>query len=204
MSLRVSGGLRRDRWYDWLVDAGPWVIAGLLLGLGVHIVSVLALPRLAPDDARARLAAITEANSMAVLDPANGAPLPLSDPAFETAICRFDLRAGVLRVRAPVTAHYTAVSFYTITGLAFTAINDRAATRRVLELHVMTAAQRRDVPENDDETRADALLIVSPSMEGFVVIRALAVQPGLAAMVRDQLVQQANCGIVPIDQVRPG
>lgn len=192
----MTGGRRLARF----VSALPWVLAGLLLGLAVHILSVFALPRLAPDDARARLSGVTQVNRATTLAGSAEAALPLADPAFETAVCRYDLSGGALHVRAPVTPHYTAVSLYTANGVAFGAINDRAAARGRLDLFVVTAAQRRELATGEDDTAADNLIMVSPTTEGFVLIRALAVQPSLAPLIRDQLTSQALCEILTPEQ----
>lgn len=180
--------------------AVPWVVAGLLLGVAVHILSVFALPRLAPQDARSRLADVTIVNRVTTLSGRSEVVLPLADPAFETAVCRFDLTAGALHVRAPVTPHYTAIALYTSTGIAFGAINDRAATRRTLDLFVVTQAQRRELSTDEEDTAADNLILVSPTVEGFVLIRALAVQPSLAPIVREQLASQSLCEILTPEQ----
>ncbi|QCK86598.1 DUF1254 domain-containing protein [Phreatobacter aquaticus] len=177
-----------------------YVLAGLMLGVVVHILSVFALPRLAPDDARARLAGVAPVNRITTLSGSSEAALPLADPAFETAVCRYDLAGGVLHVRAPVTSHYTAVSLYTATGVAFGAINDKAATRRTMDLFVVTAAQRREFTIGEDDTANDNLVMVSPTREGFVLIRALAVQPSFAPIVRDQLAAQALCEVLTPEQ----
>jgi uncharacterized membrane protein len=184
-----------------LLKTALYVIAGLMLGVVVHILSVFALPRLAPDDARARLAGVAPINRITTLSGASEAALPLADPAFETAVCRYDLAGGVLHVRAPVTSHYTAISLYTATGVAFGAINDKAATRRTMDLFVLTAAQRREFTIGEDDTANDNLVMVSPTREGFVLIRALAVQPSFAPIVRDQLAAQALCEVLTPEQV---
>lgn len=180
--------------------AVPWIVAGLLLGIAVHILSVFALPRLAPQDARTRLADVTTVNRVTTLSGRSEVVLPLADPAFETAVCRFDLTAGALHVRAPVTPHYTAIALYTSTGIAFGAINDRAATRRTLDLFVVTQAQRRELSTDEEDTAADNLILVSPTVEGFVLIRALAVQPSLAPIIREQLAAQSLCEILTPEQ----
>ena len=183
-----------------IIGTVPRIVAGLLLGLAVHILSVFALPRLAPQDARSRLADVTTVNRVTTLSGRNEVVLPLADPAFETAVCRFDLTAGPLHVRAPVTPHHTAVALYTSTGIAFGAINDRAATRRTLDLFVVTQAQRRELSTDEEDTAADNLILVSPTTEGFVLIRALAVQPSLAPIVREQLAAQSLCEILTPEQ----
>lgn len=183
-----------------IIGTVPWIVAGLLLGVAVHILSVFALPRLAPQDARSRLADVTTVNRVTTLSGRNEVVLPLADPAFETAVCRYDLAAGALHVRAPVTPHYTAIALYTSTGIAFGAINDRAATRRTLDLFVVTQAQRRELSTDEEDTAADNLILVSPTTEGFVLIRALAVQPSLAPIVREQLASQSLCEILTPEQ----
>ena len=68
----------------------------MLLGGVVHLVSVLALPRIATQDAYSRLTPMTKLNAVTALplaDP-NNAPMPFMDPAFAVAICRYDLADG--------------------------------------------------------------------------------------------------------------
>jgi len=54
------------------------------------------------------------------------------------------------------------VSFYTRNEVAYYAINDRSAGRKVIELDLMTEAQHADLPEEEDVTSADRLIIDSP------------------------------------------
>ena len=59
-------------------------------------VEMLALPRIATQDAYSRLTPTTKLNAVTqlpVADPAN-APMPFMDPAFAIAICRYDLSGG--------------------------------------------------------------------------------------------------------------
>ncbi len=164
-----------------------WLIAGVLLGGIVHVSSILVLPSAATADAYARLASLP-ANTVTPL-PAptpDQAVLPYMDPAFATAACRYDLSAGPLKLTAPVSQAYTSVSFYTRRGVAYYAINDRAAGRRTIDLELMTSAQRAEVPDEEDVTRADRLIVESPTDTGIIMLRALAPEPGalpLAAAV---------------------
>ena len=141
------------------------IVAGLVLGGLVHLLSTLALPRLALDDAYARLAQLGPVNALRLVPEPTpfAAAMPRMDPAFESAVCRYDLSRGALRVRVPVTADYTSVSFYTRHGLAYYALNDRSAGRRLIELELMTPAQRAALPEDEDITAADRLIVESPT-----------------------------------------
>jgi uncharacterized membrane protein len=157
------------------------IIAGVLLGGVVHLVSVLALPRIATQDAYSRLTPITKLNAVTALplaDP-NNALMPFMDPAFAVAICRYDLSGGSIKLEVPVSQAYTSVSFYTRNEVAYYAINDRSAGRKVIELDLMTEAQHAELPEDEDVTAADRLIIDSPTATGLIVLKALAAEPGL-------------------------
>jgi uncharacterized membrane protein len=176
----------------WLL----WILGGAVLGGIVHLTTVLALPRTATQDAYSRLLPMTPVNAVAPLPaptPA-AAVMPFMDPAFATAVCRYDLSDGWLKLTAPVSQAYTSVSFYTRYGVAYYAINDRAAGRRVIELDLMTTEQRSQLPEEEDVTAADRLIIESPTTTGMIVLRALAPEPGLMEMANAALAG-ARCRI---------
>jgi uncharacterized membrane protein len=109
------------------------------------------------------------------------------DPAFAVAVCRYDLSAGPMKFTAPVSQAYTSVTFYTRYGVAYYAINDRAAGRRLIELDLMTTAQRDDLPDDENVTAADRLIIESPTLTGLIVVRALSPEPGLMPMAQASL-----------------
>jgi uncharacterized membrane protein len=169
----------------WLL----WLIGGTLLGGIVHLATVLALPKAATQDAYARIAAISPVNAVVLLPPPSpdGAILPFMDPAFASAVCRYDLSKGPVKLSVPVSPAYTSVSFYTRSDVAYYAINDRAAGRRVIELDLMTTKQRELVPEDDEITAADRLIVESPSDTGLIVLRALAPEPGMTTAVSRSL-----------------
>jgi uncharacterized membrane protein len=166
-----------------------WFMAALLLGGVVHLATVLVLPSVASQDAYARVAAIAPVNAVVPL-PAptpDNSVIPFMDPAFATAVCRFDLSRSPLKFSVPISQAYTSVSFYTRSDVPFYAINDRAAGRRVIELDLMTAAQRAELPENEDVTRADRLIVTSPTTTGLIVIRALTPEAGWIPSARAAL-----------------
>lgn len=175
------------RWFLWL-------LGGVLLGGIVHLATILMLPRTATQDAYSRLAPITPLNAFVPLPDAQAENpiVPFRDPAFAAAVCRYDLADGPLKLQAPVTQAYTSVSFYTRLGVPYYSINDRAAGRRVIELDLMTAEQRAQLPEEEDVTAADRLIVQSPTVSGLIVLRALAPEPGLMAMAREALTS-AQC-----------
>ena len=165
------------------------IIAGVLLGGVVHLVSVLALPRIATNDAYSRLTPVTKLNAVTALplaDP-NNAPMPFMDPAFALAVCRYDLSGGSIKLTVPVSQAYTSVSFYTRNEVAYYAINDRSAGKKVIELDLMTEAQHNELPEDEEVTAADRLIIDSPTATGLIVLKALAAEPGLMPQAQASL-----------------
>lgn len=170
------------------------VIAGLVLGGIVHIVTTLAMPQLALNDAYSRLARLGPPNAVQLLpDPTPAeSVLPRMDPAFITAVCVYNLRAGVLKVRVPTTPDYTSISFYTRHGLAYYALNDHAAAQRTIELQLMTPAQRAALPEDEEITSADRLIVESPTADGIVMVRAFVRGPGVREEIRARIAN-VNC-----------
>jgi uncharacterized membrane protein len=165
------------------------IVAGVVLGLVVHLVSVLALPRIATQDAYSRLTPMTKLNGVTQLplaDPQTS-PMPFMDPAFALAICRYDLSGGPIKLTVPVSQAYTSVSFYTRNEIAYYAINDRSAGKKVIELDLMTEAQHNELPEDEEVTAADRLIIDSPSTTGLIVMKALAAEPGLMPQAQSSL-----------------
>jgi uncharacterized membrane protein len=170
------------------------LIAGLVLGGVVHIVTTLTMPRVAPEDAFARLARLGPPNVVQVIPDSTPTQtiLPRMDPAFLSAVCVYDLSTTALRLRVPTTPDYTSISFYTRYGLAYYSLNDHAAGARTIELDLMTAAQRAALPEDEEITAADRLIVESPTREGMVMIRVLVRERGLREAIRARLAE-ASC-----------
>jgi uncharacterized membrane protein len=171
-----------------------WLLGGVLLGGVVHLSTVLLLPTMATQDAYSRLTPFTPVNKVVPV-PApspDKATMPFMDPAFAMAVCRYDLTEAPLKFSVPISQAYTSVSFYTRADIAYYAINDRAAGRRVIELDLMTQDQHNDLPDNEEITAADRLIVESPTNTGLIVIKALAAEPGLLAAAQN-LLTSAKC-----------
>jgi uncharacterized membrane protein len=170
------------------------VLGGVLLGGIVHLTTVLWLPELATQDAYSRLTPVAPVNAVTPVNAPtpDKSVVPFLDPAFAMAVCRYDLANGPLKFSVPVSPAYTSVSFYTRNDVAYYAINDRAAGRRVIELDLMTSDQRSDLPGDEEITAADRLIVESPTVTGLIVIKALAPEPGLMAAAQAAL-KAAKC-----------
>jgi uncharacterized membrane protein len=61
----------------------------------------------------------------------------------------------------------------------------------------MTPEQHAQVPEEEDVTAADRLIIDSPTTTGLIVVRALAPEPAFMPLARNALAA-AQCHIEPV------
>ncbi len=179
-----------------------WVLlfaGGLVLGGIVHLAIIITLPRSATRDAYSRLAQVIKVNTVTPIPipSASQTTMPFTDPAFAAAICRYDLSNGPMKLTVPVGPAYTSISFYTRRDIAYYAINDRAAGRRVIELNLMTEDQHSQLPDEEDVTAADRLIIDSPTVTGLIAIRSLAPEPGLMEKAKTA-VAGATCGTAEV------
>jgi uncharacterized membrane protein len=73
----------------------------------------------------------------------------------------------------------------------------------VIELDLMTEAQHAELPEDEDVTAADRLIIDSPTPTGLIVLKALAAEPGLMPQAQATLAA-AKCGAPTEPPVKRG
>lgn len=165
----------RDRLLGILPFAATiFFVAGI-----VHIVSVLAMPAVAPQDIVTRLSAVAPPGEGVVrLPPATPGReiMPYEDPSVALGFCRFDLSRGLYRVRTNIDGeHFIALSFHTRSGRVFYATTDRSALRGKIDVAIVNAAQLEALEANDPEDEpAPELRLVAPGPTGFVLVRALA------------------------------
>jgi uncharacterized membrane protein len=160
-----------------LIGYWPW-FAGALFGAGViHIAAVLAMPQLAKRDAWARLAEISDENQMYVLPVADAnlpaPPLPLMSPDLGYAFCRFNLKQNNVSVMAEFSEPSWTVSVSTRRGENFYLISGADARRKELRL-LITPRDRlaEEASTEEDEEGEEQIIVISPSEEGVVMVRA--------------------------------
>ena len=139
------------------------------------------------------MTAVNTVTTLPVTEPGK-TMMPYMDPAFAVSVCRYDLGRGPIKLSVPVSQAYTSVSFYTRNEVPYYAINDRSAGRRVIELDLMTEAQHAELPEDEEITAADRLIIDSPTSTGLIVVKAFAPEPGLLAQAQAS-VAAATCQV---------
>jgi uncharacterized membrane protein len=160
----------------------PFLAAIFFVAGIVHIVSVLAMPAVAPQDALTRLSAVAPVGEGVVLLP-QASPgreiMPYEDPSVALGVCRFDLSRGFYRIRTAIDGeHFIALSFHTRSGRVFYATTDRSALRGKIDVAIVNAAQLEALESSDPEDEPPAeLRLTAPGPVGFVLVRALAERP---------------------------
>ena len=168
----------RERLGDLFFNFLPYAIGALLIAGIVHIVSILLMPNVAPRDAFARFSELVPQSRMSLLPtPKPGSEaIPYQDPALIQAACRYDLADSPLHIRANVSGDgLLSLAFHSRSGRIFYSMTDRAALRGKIDVILLTKSQLTalEALDTDDEPPQE-LRLVSPSREGFVIVRALA------------------------------
>ncbi|MGE3642737.1 MAG: hypothetical protein AB7F96_02665 [Beijerinckiaceae bacterium] len=188
-----------DRLLGWI----PWVLGTLIIAGIVHIVSVLAMPRLAAEDAFSRFARVTPLHKLTILTgrPDAASLVPFEDPANALAVCRFDLKAGPVRLRGRLSGDgLVLMSFRNRFGTAFYSMNDRGTSRGNLNVVLVTAEQLEAIEANDPEDDVpNELRLSAPSLEGFIVLRALAPERSQFAEAVQSL-KTIDCKLDPLPE----
>jgi uncharacterized membrane protein len=173
------------------LGALAWTAAVLIVAGIVHIVSILAMPRLAPENPYARIATQTPVNQFVIL-PSVGpgaAALPYEDPASVLGACRFDLTRGPVRLRGQLLPEsLVLLSFHSRYGRTFYAMTDRSALRGRIDVVVATRDQLDEIESHDNEDELpQELRLEAPTLQGFMLVRALAERPALLGEARERL-----------------
>ena len=147
-----------------------WLVAGVLLGLVIHIGVVLALPSLASRDVWTRLADTIQPSAMTVLpaphaDEAN--PLRL-DPEIAYGVCRMNLTTAPGALTGVLPDAFWSLAVYDRSGAAIYSTTNRDGIGRVIDIGVFNPAQTRLLARQQLDV-ADPL--EEPAMAQAVVVR---------------------------------
>ncbi len=162
-----------------LLSVLPFATGAVLIAGIVHLAIVVLMPQIGSSHAGTRLARMAQVNAMELLPPIRSGqealPLPFADPALITAICRFDLSDGPVRLRVPVGESFLSVTLLSPAGSVILSVTDKAATRRMLDMLLVTPEQLRqlEVQDPDDEPVQEIRLRMA-QLTGVALVRGLA------------------------------
>lgn len=169
-------------------------LAGLIGAGLVHIALVFALPSLLPDAAWDRLSQAGGLYETVSLETAAGRSrlLAQADPAVLAIACRFDLRDGMVRVRAQGGVPFWSASIYDRDGANVYSLNDRSTARGDLDFIVLTP-ERMDAMRASRPADVDRAVHVEAAVDqGIVVVRAVLPDPTFAGAV-EAFLASARC-----------
>ena len=120
---------------------------------------------------------------------ASGLPLPTAAPTVNTRNnVPIASTTYLTRARGPLSQPgFASLSFHSRRGVIFYALTDRAAAKGRMDALIVTQEQMRALASREDEDNpSDDLRIVSPTVQGFVMMRALSRGPeDLAASAQE-------------------
>lgn len=153
----------------------PFVAGTVFVAGVVHISTILLMPLVAGQTAAARLSGGAQPNALETLQQASGETMlvPFADPSLQTATCQYNVREAPVRLRIQTGDHFLSIVFISENGRLIYALTDKAATRKTIDILVLTESQLRQVEaqDPDDEPIQELRLRVSEP-KGLAVIRA--------------------------------
>ena len=154
------------------------VVAGCILAVMVHIVSILAMPGLSRASAFERVTASTPLFQTVLISAARAPFIAPVDPATAVSVCAYDLAEGPARVRIETRDQLLTLSFIGEDSRVVYGLTDRAAQRGVIDLVLVTRLQLENALALDEENETQGeLRVVSPTRRGLAVARVLAGLP---------------------------
>lgn len=165
------------------------VLLALLIGLVgaaiVHIAVIFAMPRVADNNAWARLARVTTPFEPGLIHDGGGASaagpararFAFMDPAFITGACRFSVAQGPVHLLAGTPRGFWSASLHTRGGDNLYGINERLSPGGRLDLVVGTADQLEELRAEGFLESEDAILVTVSASELYLTLRTLASHP---------------------------
>ena len=171
------------------VLALAFVLAGI-----VHILIILLIPNYAAKDAWTKLDEVAGPWKFSIVAQPGGRneTLPLVDPAFGTAACRYDLSEAPLLVTAEGHLPFWSIAIFDRQGRNIYSFNDRTAIGRQLSLLVVNPVQLAQIRKNPPPESDKAVMVETSISQGFVLIRALQEDRSWTPTVQ-QFLSNAKC-----------
>lgn len=179
------------------IFAPAHIITALLAGGIIHIATTFAITSFGTGSAFRQLRAVLPANELVVLPAQTPATqlLPFLSPDMLYAMCRFDLAAGSLEVKATLPEAGWSLALYNRSGDNFYAAPGQAL-RPVPVAFVLSPASDRLVNLTPGVRKSDVDInqVTSPDSEGLLVLRAPLKGVAFENAARAEL-KRASCGI---------
>ncbi len=151
------------------------ILTGLLGGVIIHIVAVLAFPSVGGRSLWDEVATLgPEGNFTVIPRPSPGTEsIAYLDPNMVHAICRFDLRTGPARIVASLRGFWT-VGVFDDRGQNLYSLTSGATERELLDLLIARPQELTPLRRDPPPIMEEAVVVDLPVDRAIVVIRAFA------------------------------
>ena len=172
------------------------IVIGLVGAAFIHIVIILALPMWTGQDAWTRVQALGDMNRFYPLaNEPNLTGLYNDNPYIRSAVCRFDISEGPVRIVTSGNVPFWTVAVYDTGSNETYSMNDRSAIGTGVNITLVTPAQMLQLRRFMPRTLERAVLVELSKPQGYVVLRAVAPMPSHQPAVRAFLSNAACAGI---------
>jgi uncharacterized membrane protein len=170
------------------------ILLGLFGALLIHVVTLFLIPRLAENDAWARLSRTTQPGVFTIIDQSSdiSSSMRAFDPNFVIAACQFSLAEGPVSVSGSAAPDFWSLSVFNRQGANIFSINDRTMQSGVLDLVVATPLQLIEFQKDMPPELANSVFAEADVRDGFVVLRAFVPEASLRAQIM-AFVKAASC-----------
>ena len=167
---------------------------GLLGALLVHIATIFLIPRMAENDAWARLSRTSQPGAFSIAE-ANSdiaASMRAFDPNFVIAACQFSLAEGPVSLAGSAAPDFWSLSIFNRQGANIFSINDRSMQDGLLDVVVATPLQLVEFQKDMPTELVNSVFAEADVRDGFVMLRAFVPEASMRAQVVN-FIKSASC-----------
>lgn len=170
------------------------IVTGVVGAALLHLVIVLLLPDFSQRGAYSRVLKTGETHRFHRLsDTPNKAGLVQQDPFIELAVCAFDVTEMPIRLAAPDSGlPFWSLGIYDQSSNEIFSINDRTSGGSVLDVVIANPAEMAALRAGLPQALSQSILLETPHMTGYAVLRALAPQKSFEELA-SQFLAAASC-----------
>jgi uncharacterized membrane protein len=170
------------------------LMLGLAGALLIHILTIFLIPRMAENDAWARLSRAAKPGGFTVIGQSSdlAASMRPFDPNFVIAACQFSLADGPFGLTGGAAPDFWSLSVFNRQGANIFSINDRTTQSGELDVVVATPLQLIEFQKDMPPELANSVFAEADVRDGFVVLRAFVPEESLRAQVTD-FIGSASC-----------
>ncbi len=168
-----------------------WIFATILLAVGVHLATILLIPRLEGGERAKEAMAAGELNKLTILNSNEMAYKVLGEtnPDLVYAICPFDITQKPVVVTAKVPGRYWSMAVYSDDGDSLYTLNDKQVGVEAFYAKLVRESSSGPPSGSAAPRDGESLTIRSPSDRGIIIFRSFAGDNAERERAREQLAQ---------------